>query len=121
MGGTTDEERQRICEYLGYKVSVEFEDLLHKKGPSKTITVKKLLTAPAFFATQQRYMLLVDQHVLYVQTNKMKRKLWVADQRGKPMHVARKEQSSPDTALVSMLNRHVVSVWAVKKKEAVPL
>ena len=118
VGGTTDEERLRICEYLGYAVSVEFEDVLHKKGPSKTITVKKLLSTPAFFTTQQKYMLLVDQHVLYVQTNKMKRKLWVADQRGKPMRIARKLQSNPDNALVPMLKRHVVSVWAVRKKEA---
>jgi len=117
VGGTTDEERLRICQYLGYTVSVEFEDILHKKGPTKTITVKKLLSTPAFFTTQQCYMLLVDQHVLYVETNKMKRKLWVADQRGKPMHIARKEQSYPDAALAPMLNRHVVSVWAVKKKE----
>ena len=110
VGGTTDEERLRICEYLGYTVTVEFEDILHKKGPSKTITVKKLLSTPVFFTTQQSYMLLVDQHVLFVQTKKMKRKLWVADQRGKPMHIVRKGQKSPDRELVPMLNRHVVSV-----------
>ena len=101
MGGATDEERWRICEYLVYKVSVEFEGLLHKKGPSKTITVKKLLTAPAFFATQQRYMLLVDQHVLYVQTNKMKRKLWVADQRGKLLGTGKRAKSRGARPLVS--------------------
>ena len=119
VGGTTDAERERICAFLGYDASLEFDDVMHKKGPCNTITVKKLLCNPAFFTTQQKYMLIVDQHALYVQTNKMKRKLWVADQRGKPMRIVRKKQNRPDTALVSMLNRHVLSVWAVRQKKRI--
>ena len=109
VGGTTDADN----------ASLEFEDVLRKKGPCNTITVKKMLCTPDFFTTQQKYMLIVDQHALYVQTNKMKRKLWVADQRGKPMRIVRKKQNSPDTALVFMLNRHVLSVWAVRQKKRI--
>ena len=113
MGGTTDAERMQICIFLGCSVTDVFKDLIQRRGVGKTITVKTLLTSREFFQTCRQYMLLVDQHVLYVRTNKMKRKLWVADQRGKPMRIARKNQAEADKELQSMLNKHVVSVWAV--------
>ena len=116
VGKTTNEERRRICEYLGYSVSVEFEDILHKKGSSKNISLYKLLRTPAFFKTKQCYMVVLPNHALYVKTNKMKRKLVVADQRGRLMQIQRKERKTPDTELLPMLKRHVVSVSAVRKK-----
>ena len=76
VGGTTDDERRRICEFLGFTVSDIFREVLHKRGGNTTITVKTLLSSSAFFRTDAQYMLHVDQHVLYVRTNKMKRKLW---------------------------------------------
>ena len=116
VGGTTDEERKRICEFLGFTVSDIFREVLHKRGSDKTITVKTLLSSPAFFRTNAQYMLHVDQHVLYVRTNKMKRKLWIADQRGKPMRIARKNKEGPDKELSNMLYKHVISVWAIERK-----
>ena len=119
MGGTTDAERMQICAFLGCSVTDVFKDLIQKRGIGKTITVKSLLTSREFFQTRRQYMLLVDQHVVYVRTNKMKRKLWVADQRGKPMRVARKNQTIADKELSTMLNKHVVSVWAVDHNSCV--
>ena len=115
VGGTNDDERNRICSFLGFAVEDMFRDLIHKKGPETTITVKTLLNSVAFFKTREQYMLCVDQHVLYVKTNIMRRKLWVSDQRGKPMRVIRKGTNGPDFELESMLGRHVVSVCAVRK------
>ena len=119
VGGTTDAERMQICAFLGCSVTDVFKDLIQKRGIGKTITVKSLLTSREFFQTRRQYMLLVDQHVVYVRTNKMKRKLWVADQRGKPMRVARKNQTIADKELSTMLNKHVVSVWAVDHNSCV--
>ena len=116
VGGTTDDERRRICEFLGFTVSDIFREVLHKRGGNTTITVKTLLSSSAFFRTDAQYMLHVDQHVLYVRTNKMKRKMWIADQRGKPMRIARKNKEGPDQELLSMLNKHVISVWVIERK-----
>jgi len=68
VGGTTDAERMQICLFLGCTVTDVFKDLIQKRGIGKTITVKSLLTSREFFQTRRQYMLLVDQHVLYVRT-----------------------------------------------------
>ena len=113
VGGTTAEERRNICAHFQHDMQEMFTDILHKKGPNTTVTVQTLLKNRQFFTTQQQYILEVDKHVVYVRTNRTKRKLWVADQRAKPMRLLKSKTQTPDPEIVPLLAQHVVSVVAV--------
>jgi hypothetical protein len=118
VGGTTAEERHKICAHFNYDMQPVFTDLLHKKGPHTTITVHTLLKNRLFFTTQQQYILEVDKHVVYVKTNRTKRKLWVADQRAKIMRLVQSKTRRPDADILPLLAQHVVSVMAVSPHRA---
>ena len=107
VGGTDEEERQAICELHGYSV----QSIMKKPG----ITVGKLFRSNKFFTTRHQWLLCVDRHCVYVKTNKTKRKMWVSDQRGKPMRF-RNAQKVSDTALEPLLRQQVVSLCVVEKR-----
>lgn len=111
VGGTTDQDRRRICEFHGFSVTPR-PDL----GSGAThMSVKKLFQSSAFFKTKGQWLLCVHNHCLYVKTNMTKRKLCVCDQRGKIMRFVNK-LDRPDAALVSSLGQRVVSVSEVESK-----
>lgn len=90
VGGTTAEDRARIVEGFGWRV----ESWRPERTPTRLgSTVKRLLMDPKFFNTREQWLLLVDGYCVYVKTNVTKRKLWVMDQRGTPLRLARKGEA----------------------------
>lgn len=105
VGGTTEEERVRICEAHGYVV--QYCDKF------QGVTVKKMLMHKDVYQTRNKLLLCVDKHCLLVCSNMTKRKLWLSDQRGRPMRLVRKDKT-PDADLVSILRQKVVSLCVVQ-------
>jgi len=105
VGGTTFEERERICRAFGHELEY-YSQFEH-------VTVGKMLTHKDVFQTRCKWLLTVDKHVLLIVSNMTKRKLWVSDQRGRPMRLVKKNQT-PDYDLQSILKQKVVSLCKVK-------
>lgn len=105
VGGTTFEERERICRAFGHEVEYfpQFNNL----------TVNKMLTHKDVYQTRCKWLLTVDKHALLVVSNMTKRKLWVSDQRGRPMRMLTKDKT-PDCDLEPILKQRVVSLCKVK-------
>lgn len=105
VGGTTYQERERICKAFGHEVEY-FPQF-------RQVSVKKMLTNKAVYQTRCKWLLEVDKHVLLVVSNMTKKKLWVSDQRGRPMRMVTKDNTC-DSDLESVLRQRVASLCKVK-------
>ena len=112
VGGTTYDERTRICEHFGCIVSPSHHELLSNNTQHAQITVKSLLKNTLFFKTKGQYMLEIYNHVLWVRSNGTKKALRVTDQRGKLMRLVNANKV-PDAGLEPLLRQHVVSLVLV--------
>ena len=113
VGGTSHCDRASILAGFGWRIDlIRPERTPTKSGP----TVKRLLTDPVFFKTREQWLLIVDGHCVYVQTNRTKRKLYCMDQRGARMRLPLKGES--DARMEKLLRQRVVSVGAVRKAES---
>jgi len=102
MGGTTMVDRERILRYFGGRG--EYHDF-------KAKTLGKLLKEKSIFQTKSRWLVTVTGHVLFMQTNMSKKKLYLVDQRG-----TRMSMDSP--ALKRNLKQKVKHVLRVYSKHS---
>ena len=107
VGGTSHCDRARILQGFGWRL-----DLIRAERTPQRSTVKRLLTDADFFKTREQWLLIVDGHCVYVQTNRTKRKLYCMDQRGTRMRLPAKGES--DARMEKLLRQRVVSVGAVR-------
>jgi hypothetical protein len=112
VGWTSHCDRAIFLAGFGWRI-----DLIRpERTPTKLgSTVRRLLTDPAFFKTREQWLLIVDGHCVYVQTNQTKRKLYCMDQRGARMRLPLRDES--DARMDKLLRQRVVSVGAVRKAE----
>ena len=101
-GGTTRLERKNILHHLGVKTEpVSFE----------AKTLGKLLREKNIYQTKSDYLITVTRHVLFLRTNKTKKKLFLVDQRGVHMKPG-------EFALDKNLRRRVKDVLLVNRGAA---
>ena len=120
IGGTTAEDRSKICKYFGFdtteinvSTSVTNKKLTVMQAGSTyetNISVKKLLNAACFYKSNNQYLLSVNAHCVYVKTNCTRIKMTVYDQRNKKMKI-----KSPDHAMKKLLRQRVRRLFMVSE------
>lgn len=113
VGGTTEEERVKICNYHGYELCPMFDDVIFKarKGQN-SVSVEKMLKQPEVFKTKLKMILTVNGHCLYLETNMTKRRMYLMDQGRKKMKL---KNEIRDQWCMHILKQRVQSLLVVLK------
>lgn len=124
VGGTTVTDRSKICKFLGLETKQvdvfasrvnKHLTIMHagneKKNDNNTsISVKKLLNSAYFFKSKNQYLLSVNEHCVYIKTNRTRKRLTVYDQRNKKMKL-----KMPEYAMKKLLRQRVRTLFIVSK------
>lgn len=114
IGGTTEEERRNICFSHGYELSAMFDDVIVRaRKDQQSVGVEKLLKQPEIFKTKLKMILTVNEHCLYLETNKTKKKLYLMDQGRKKMKLS---DANENSWFAHILRQRVKSLYVVKKR-----
>ena len=113
IGGTTEEEREKICKYHGYELCPMFDDVILKarKGQN-SVSVQNMLKQPEVFKTNLKMILTVNGHCLYLETNMTKRRMYLMDQGRKKMKL---KNEIRDQWCKQILKQRVQSLLVVSK------
>jgi hypothetical protein len=113
IGGTTEEERMKICLFHGYEMRAIFNDVIARaRKNQKSVGVDKLLKQSEIFKTNLKMILTVNDHCLYLETNKTKKKLYLMDQGRKKMKLSDENKSC---WFKHILRQRVKSLYVVEK------